>query len=700
MFALRLLVASHCKNTTPLGLAEALDHFPHLAYLDLSNTSAARDSIVLSKLGALPQLQVLKLRGIHLRDDGLASLANAIGIRVRSLDISANDLTDHSIRTLLACCFDTAQEGTNESSNTRRRNASNMPVEDWPAGFVRPDPAVLDEFRDESYDERFVRRLTSKVISRLPFEDLPQSGISHLYISDNVVSVKGLAALIRSKKLHVLDAGSLNTFAKIDRPSANLPSSSFKDKYNPLSLPGLEKLTPVLIQYGQGMTSLRIDLSLVTRKAPAVEKDLPIAVCELATVGHQQAQELGAPDHQIAELDNTEPPTYELDSVEMAPAYELPAEPVNVPSNSTPPKHKLFVPEDEQRQPRRGSAFSPEAVEHQDEALDDEPSPVLTATGLNSMAQTVNGVSLSPLSPVEFKNATIASLPEGDPSLSLAVIEKQRRDLQSEQKKCPFGIMPYMLPNLRTITLTDVPSFETHRTSVDALINFIKVCASEANLALDEARLKSTKFNKASKFHSGGYHAQSAREIFPLQRLVLELAPNDPSNFKPAFSPQTSRTVKPIHRTLSSTEDADSEAFWSASENDFTFFDDQEECGLPASETGTFTHMPFSSIPEKIAVSADDSATSSFSALPQRPHHRNITREFSGRDESIDVIAELAAFRKERKTAFKNAAARGLQHVEGHWPGEVKVVRDHRLGPSIGGSLDYYGNYFERGVYR
>ncbi len=703
MFTLRLLVASYCQNTTPQGLAEALDHFPYLAYLDLSNTLAARDSIVLAKMGTLPQLQVLKLRNVHLRDEGMASLANAIGIRVRSLDVSENELTDQSIRTLLGSCFDAVQQGANGSSNTRHRSASNMPVEDWPAGFVRPDPAVLDEFRDESYDERFVRRLTSKVVSRLPFEDLPQSGITHLYISNNQVSVEGLAALIRSEKLHVLDAAAINTVKAIDRPFANSISSSVTGNNDHLNVPGLEKLTPVLIRCGQSMTSLRIDFSLVTTKAPILEDKPPLAVCELPTVGHQQPQELAASTHQIAELNNTEPPTYELDSVEIVPAYELPAEPLELSSRITPLKSKLSVPEPEQRETRRGSAFSPEVVEHQDGVVVDEPSPVLTATGLSSMAQATNGMTGSAPSFTTHTNASIASLPTGDPNLSLALIEKQRKDLHTEQEKSPFGLKPYMLPKLRTITLTDVPCYEAHHTAVDALIAFINSCASEANLALDEARLKPATFRKANQLDSRKDHHQKAREIFPLQRIVLEMAPTEAQHVTRAFSPQTSRSAKSIHRTLSSTEDADSEALWSASENDFTFFDNQEECGLPASETGTFTHMPLSALPEKIAVSADEPAGSSIPPPTQRQPYSRHTRKHNQLGEEggpTNVVAELAAFRKERKVAFENAAARGIRHVEGYWSGEVKVVREHKLGPSIGGRLDYYGNYFERGVYR
>ena len=475
-FALRLLIASHCQNTTSQGLAEALDHFPNLAFLDLSRTLAARDRTVLTKLGTLPLLQVLKLQNVHLRDEDVVCLSDAIGTRVRSLDLSENDLTDHSIRTLLGACFDTAPESANRSSNPRHRIASNMPLEDWPVGFVRPDPAVLDEFRDESYDERFVRRLTSRVISRLPFEDLPQSGITHLYISDNQLSVEGLAALIRSKKLHVLDAGSVDVTKAINRPRGDSSTSPGPVSSRHLGLPGVEKLIPVLVRCGQEMTSLRIDHSLVTGKAPPIEEDLPLAVCELPTEGHHQPQELEATVPQVAELDDTAPPTYELDSLEIAPAYELHAAPVNMSSPVVQEKPGLSVLEQQQAEIRRGSVFSPEVAEHQNEDYEDEEAPVLTATGLTSMAQAANGVTGSTFSSVEFSTVGASSLSDDDASLSLALIEKQRKEIRAEQMDKPHGLTPFMLPKLRTLILTEVPCYETRHNTPAALIAFIQHC--------------------------------------------------------------------------------------------------------------------------------------------------------------------------------------------------------------------------------
>ena len=735
VFALRLLIARHCQNTTPQGLAEAVGRFPNLAFLDVSWTLAVRDRGVLERLGGLALLQVLKLRNVHLRDEDVVVLAGAIGKRVRSLDVSENDLTDQSVRTLLGSCFDTVEGSASDSSGLRDRAASNMPVEDWPSGFVRPDPAVLDEFRDESYNERFVRRLTSRVVSRLPFEDLPQSGITHLYIAGNQLSVEGLAALIRSKKLYVLDAGSVNTARAINRPRSNSSKSPGQANGDQLDLPGLEKLNPVLARCGQEMTSLRIGHSIVTSKAPPVEEDLPLAVCELAIEEHRGRPEMEAAVPQIAELDDTEPPTYELDSREVAPAYEMPAAPVDALS---PVRREKPLPDvvRQEAEVHRGSVYSPEVANHQEGSNGDDDNnelPVLTATGLGSMAQAVNGI-IGPTFPLKSSTNTagITSLPDGDPNLSRALLAKQRQTLRVEQMgKKPHGLVPAMLPQLRNLTLIDVPCHDdSKRTVVNALIAFIQYCAAESSLAAEEARLESP---NAHRKPGGGYHhhhnqaAPHLQNPFPLHRLTLEMAPPPPPP-PPSPTPLSNGTLLFPHRqtphnnnnatfksvkyttrtrttTKSSTEDPDSEAMWSASVHDFTFFDDdeEEECGLPSAETDSASFRVPSS--EKMVLLLPPSAADG--GLPTLQDLQG--GGGGGVGEVVDVVGEVAAFRRGRRVAFENAGAGDV--VEGYWPGEVKVVRngwydshdnDNDGGGGGGeGRVDYYGNAFGRGgVYR
>ena len=672
-FTLRLLIAGYCQNTTSQGLTEGLDRFPNLAFLDLSNTLAARDRNVLWKLGDLPLLQVLKLRGVHLRDEDVGILAEAIGLKVRSLDVQGNHLTDHSVRNLLTSCFQ-ADNNTNGTSNGRSRAASNLAVEDWPSGFVRPDPAVLDEFKDESYDERFVRRLTSGVVSRLPYEDMSHSGITHLYIANNNLTVEGVAALIRSAKLHVLDAGSVDNSVHATFSEASHLAPTFDPHC--IRLPGVEKLTSILNKCAQDMTSLRLHHAVVTKDAPLKDESSPIAPCELSAGETKHELEESVPselDAAVYELDAT-PPLYELEVRNPQPRYELPGDPtyfhLSPPIGNKPALSK----EESQPEARRGSIFAPESLEP--EESDEDVAPVLTATGLGSIAQAVNGLN-APEQAMGITSKDRINTGKESAQMRITLIEKQRREFRSSRLNRPHGLIPGMLPKLRTLTLASVPCFDSTGRVVDALIQFIKDCALEAHLADLQARLEVNPVRKPGERHSK-HNRHTAREIFALRQIALEMAP--------AISPVSPKSKsKLVSRTKSSTEDADSEALWSAAENDFTFFDNDEECGLPSKDTDTY--VPDSALSEKLMMPADGFQPDGLPKLKTTEH----------KDAPVDVVQELVKFRKERKAAYENAAGRGLLQVDGYWPGEVKVVRGHHTG----GKMDYYGNHFEKGgVYR
>jgi hypothetical protein len=93
----------------------------------------------------------------------------------------------------------------------------------------------------------------------------------------------------------------------------------------------------------------------------------------------------------------------------------------------------------------------------------------------------------------------------------------------------------------------------------------------------------------------------------------------------------------------------------------------------------------------------------------------------------IDLIAELAKWRKERRLAYEEAVFRwraaqsgilqrgtlsrsigemlksaalrddrDMPYVEGHWKGEIKVIRNSAPKGRTG-VVDVYGNYFEKG---
>ena len=602
-------------------------------------------------------------------------LAQAIGVKVRSLDVQSNHLTDHSVRSLLASCIQPDDE-TNESSSGRPRAISNLALDDWPSGFARPDPAVLDEFRDESYDKRFVRRLTSSVVSRLPYEDMPHSGITHLYIANNNLTVEGVAALIRSKKLHVLDVDSVIDSVHATLSEASPSPSTFDPRR--IRLPGVEKLIPILGKCAQDMTSLRIHHAVITEDAPLREESSPLATCELSAGETNDRPNEAEPielDAAVYELDVT-PPLYELEVRDPQPRYELPGDSthfyVSPPIGDKPTLNQ----EESLPKARRGSIFAPEPLES--EESDEDIAPVLTATGLGSIAQCVNGVN-APSQAMSETNSDHTGTGKESAQLRSALIEKQRQEFRLSRLAKSHGLIPGMLPKLRSLTLTNVPCFDSTGRVVDALTHFIEDCALEAELANLQARLEVDPMQK-SRQRASKHNRHTAREIFALRHVTLEMAP--------AVSPVApTSTSKVVNRTKSSTEDADSEALWSAAENDFTFFDKDEECGLPSIDTDT--HIPNSALSGEYMMPADD-------LLPDRSPTSKKT-EKNNKSAPVDVVQELVRFRKERKAAYENAVMRGVLHVEGYWPGEVKVVRGHHAG----GEMDYYGNHFEKGgVYR
>lgn len=664
-FALRLLIAAQCKNMTSASLAEALKQFSSLAYVDLSNNVSARDRPVLSQLQYMPNLQVLRLRHCQLRDSDMEVLGTSISLCVRSLDVRGNQLTDASVPTLLQHCFD-VREGSDRTSDTRPRASSGVEVEDWPdwpSGIARPDAKILDEFRDESLNERFVKRLTGGIVPRLPSQDLKHAGLTHLYVAENHLSVEGVSSLIRSKRLYVLDVGHFDTSKVLDWPRELSSLSPPTPGGRHISLPGAEKLTPVLEDFGQNLTYLRLHHSVVTKAAPTRDHTTSSGAVELEGDNHRQ------------ELDSIVG-TFELSTDEPAPSYESPDEATHVVLSPAMGVKRSLNATDEMRTARRGNTLAPEMVERIDD--EDEP-PIINATGLATMSQTVNGIGAcepraDATSPVERQR-------EDKAASIIRNIQKQRDNLQSWQNETPHGLLPGMLPRLRTIVLTDVPCNDKSRI-VDFLKNFIRVCAWEADIAglqvdLEREHLKVPRGSLPEEIKP------NARHISNFNRLVLEMGrPSSSSRSLEPSPPRMPLTPQHPFRTKSATEDPDSEALWSAQENDFSFFDDDDECGLPSKER---LHFPLSTLSGKDVMPADGDISNSLSMLQNPP----------SADPGTDVVQELVRFRKDRKAAYENARSRCTKYVDGYWPGEVKIVRWHA---SVKNRAHYHGNIYEQGI--
>jgi len=164
--------------------------------------------------------------------------------------------------------------------------------------------------------------------------------------------------------------------------------------------------------------------------------------------------------------------------------------------------------------------------------------------------------------------------------------------------------------------------------------------------------------------------------LFSLRRIVLEMAP-------PRAPPKKVTSSWRAYPTKSSTEDADSEAFWQAATYDFSFFGD-EECGLPKNEPGRT--LPLTAMSGLVLASSGSSGS--------RPARVVVPERVV-----LDVVQEIGKFRRDRKAVFESALQRGEvdPEVEGYWPGEITVVR--KTLEDDEGELDCYGNRYESGWY-
>ncbi|KAL5358062.1 hypothetical protein BJX96DRAFT_163508 [Aspergillus floccosus] len=728
-YDVRLLLADHEPNTTSVGIAETLLLFHELIYLDLSYTTPARDQIVLSALSQLEHLQVLKLRGIGLKDPDAEFLANAIGLRVRFLDLRNNLLTDMAVRSLLQASF--------------------MPPDRLQSLAQSPSSPTTRLLSSPTLDELFMKTLTQPLSGRLWVEDLPHVGVTHLYIAENQLTVEGVAGLLASSRLHALDVGTVDTARSLTKGQLSLP---LPPEENLQALPGAEKLIPILGSVAkENLTYLRGHHVICTADARLKEAESPYALLpELPT-------ESDSPIPREAELDVSHQ-LHELPGG--GPVFELPAEPVllaqDAPTGSPPVRQQRTVYEDEPLSiRRRGSVFAPEVV--QNELNANSGAVAESETNLSTSPRSARGSipasdshpqaldavqrCSSPLPLDDVRSQKIQELLSKRPKNQTP----PRRD--SRENKFPY-LHPSHIPHLETLVLTDVPSHVPANSSVlKSLIRFITACSNEALLATLQA---GSDYSLPPGQARAKAEQDRARSLFSLRRLVLEVTPVDRSK-----GPAGLTAWKPLSyhsgTSKSSTGDRDSENLWSAAMDDFSFFG-EDECGVPQNDPGKY--FPMAVLNEKVtlvpedegsnfASSSDSRVSSDSGAFHANRHSRpriqptSVTStpamgsHYMGKDSKlplqlekpvIDVVAELATFRRAKRVEYEELVRRdrkrrstinasspasllspsspemrspspspslttlggsgsgplaSMAHfVEGHWKGEVKIVRN------------------------
>lgn len=671
----RLLIADGEPNTTSVGLATVLSRLPRLMYLDLSYTSPARDPTVLSTLAGLQDLQILKLRGINLKDSHVEFLANAIGYRVRVLDLRNNMLTDMAVRSLMEACFlprDLFQR------NARSRSS-----------------LVTDILRRPDLDEEFLRLLTRPMTGRSVLENLSHDGITHLYISDNRLTVEGVASLLASGNLHLLDAGTVNTAESLRNGQQSPWSPGERAEGNEV-FPGAEKFVPILGTYAKAnIVYLRVHHSVVTKDAPPKES-LPELLPELP--GDEQLDARRMPPELDPEAEIREAPgdipVYELEDTSISPESAR-IEP------SIQARRKQY--QDEPLSPRRGSVFAPESLDTSNPPPDDQ--------------RRSSGTSQTPASQTSTTVSRARRIQE------LLSRRPENKVLPTKRGDAPFPYLhPSHIPHVETLILTDVPSHVPPNSPIiSSLIRFIKACSDESQLATLRAKADYSLPPGRARIDAEKRHARS---LFALRQLVLEITPTQRRE-------GSSTSWKPQRRDpsefRSSTGDSDLEKLWSAATDDFSFFGD-EECGVPdlTVDEAENRRMGHAELEGSIPSPGSQQMSVSLNQLSS-------SRQDNGNQANdVDLVATIAAFRKEKKAEYTALVAaeraaryaeRAAQsaamapsnvsppsphqassqnesalppHVDGHWKGEVKVVRN-AVPKGRTGLVDFYGNYFEKG---
>jgi hypothetical protein len=247
----------------------------NLLYLDISWTKQKPEDLLI--LATPPHLKILKMRGLSLRTSDITRLLHKLKLRLFSLDMAYNDLTDEVIPLLLANNFLPSLEQRADTLPRIDGGQSIHPgryLEDAPAYRERTDPTEEQEnaiaegrihLRADNVDGVFAHLLENEHTKFIrgphwmpPVGDslMQQTGLTHLYLSNNHLTSHALEVLLSgTNRLQLLDFG-----------SAEQPPHQVRSKYKSVRAYNqantLKLLKPSI---SQRLESLRVHHSIVTQ---------------------------------------------------------------------------------------------------------------------------------------------------------------------------------------------------------------------------------------------------------------------------------------------------------------------------------------------------------------------------------------------------------------------------------------------------
>lgn len=347
---------------------------------------------------------MLKLRGIGLKDNHAEFLANAISTRVRFLDLRSNVLTDMAVRSLMQACFLPPNDSIVENGPQRGPWTDVSPLTPNPSHHL---------FRQPDLDEEFIKILAHPLTGRSWVENLPHVGITHLYLADNQITVEAVASLLASGRLHSLDVGTVDTAMSLNRQTRN-----FSPGYE--YFPGSEKLIPILGTIAKGnLTYLRAHHAVLTAEAPSkfpsspntFLPELPGTILDNELRSNHPLVELSA-SNEIHEMPAETSFVFELEDTSVS----RPTEP---PFPARPRDQRNEYADEALPDVRRGSVSAPEVVEpapipKEDGGTPIDSAPMHVSDAFSDMALSAEGPQGQKMQELLFKRPKNLSLPRKD----------------------------------------------------------------------------------------------------------------------------------------------------------------------------------------------------------------------------------------------------------------------------------------------